>query len=120
MNKNLLEERKELLSKLAEINLSLSNEEKVQSFIGQYIKIDRNCYMKVDRVEQDCGDAMFYGSIIRFNFEGCEECSLKRITFEDDSEKEFCDNEFDTVPILSKEQFDKIVMDRVTQILNKL
>ncbi|MGM9533069.1 hypothetical protein [Intestinibacter sp.] len=120
MSKKLLEERKELLSRLAEINSSLSDEEKIQSFIGQYIKIDRNCYMKVDKVEPDYGDAMFYGTVIDFRFEGCDDSSLKTITFMDDGEKEFCDNEFDNVPILSKEQFDKMVRDRVTQILDKI
>ena len=120
MNKNLLEERKELLSKLAEINSSLSDEEKVQSFIGQYIKIDRNHYMKVDGVEISYDDAVFYGTTIRVVFEGTDESSFDFISFDNDDEIELYADEFDNVPILSKEQFDKMVMDRVAQILNKI
>ena len=113
MNKNLLEEREELLKRLKEIDRDLAETENIQNLVGKYIKLYDSNYMKVTKVIVYNESVELVGVGVEFIDSGQHiDMALEYCT--ENIDKEDCS----TLEIISREQFMEATVNKCSRFID--
>ena len=113
MNKNLLEEREELLKRLKEIDRDLLETKNIQNLVGKYIKLYDSNYMKVTKVTVYNESVELVGVLVEIT--DCEEHINMAL--------EYCAENIDkgdcsTLKIISREQFMEATVNKCSKFID--